>query len=208
MVIRLNKSLPVENPDYNFSLYLKSQLERSIYEKLEQKNRPLLKYTSDPIHLNYTIYPTLFGQSLVVYLEKDIYYIAFFDDIETAHEHVKTIFTNTKLSSEEPKEDLYNDIFVNSSSKLNLYIKGTPFQISVWETLYKIKSGTLVSYEDIAILINKPTALRAVGSAIGRNNISLLIPCHRVINKNGSLNNYAWGLNCKKALILNENSNL
>jgi AraC family transcriptional regulator, regulatory protein of adaptative response / methylated-DNA-[protein]-cysteine methyltransferase len=82
-----------------------------------------------------------------------------------------------------------------------MLLRGTNFQIKVWEALLKIPSGRLACYEDIAKLINKPTAQRAVGSAIGANNIAYLIPCHRVIQKVGTTGNYRWGAYRKKAIL-------
>lgn len=82
-----------------------------------------------------------------------------------------------------------------------LLLMGTPFQVMVWKALIEIEPGKVCSYQDIAIKIKCPRAIRAVGTAIGRNPISLVIPCHRVIREDGDLGGYAWGLERKKALI-------
>ena len=84
---------------------------------------------------------------------------------------------------------------------LHLYIKGTNFQIKVWEALAKIPFGSTVAYQDIARHIGLPGANRAVGTAIGKNPIPFLIPCHRVIRKMGEFGNYGEGNARKKALI-------
>lgn len=84
---------------------------------------------------------------------------------------------------------------------LGLLVKGTNFQIRVWEALLRIPTGHLVTYEDIASEIGAPKAVRAVGSAIARNPIGWLIPCHRVIRKSGAFNQYRWGLERKKAML-------
>ena len=86
------------------------------------------------------------------------------------------------------------------SSPLRLYLKGTNFQIKVWEALLNIPSGAVVSYEDVAIHIGMPGASRAVGNAISHNPIPVLIPCHRVIRKSGEFGNYRWGASRKKVL--------
>jgi AraC family transcriptional regulator, regulatory protein of adaptative response / methylated-DNA-[protein]-cysteine methyltransferase len=83
---------------------------------------------------------------------------------------------------------------------LPLLLKGTNFQIKVWEALLRIPFGRLVSYQAIAEAIGQPTAVRAVGAAIGRNNISWLIPCHRVILATGVMHNYRWGVRQKQIL--------
>lgn len=78
---------------------------------------------------------------------------------------------------------------------------GTPFQISVWQTLTTIPFGETASYSDIATAIHKPKAVRAVGAANGRNPLSIFIPCHRVIGKNGTLTGYGGGLKIKTILL-------
>jgi AraC family transcriptional regulator of adaptative response/methylated-DNA-[protein]-cysteine methyltransferase len=84
---------------------------------------------------------------------------------------------------------------------LYLFVKGTNFQIKVWEALLKIPLGRAVTYEDIARHIGMPKASRAVGNAVGRNPIPFLIPCHRVIRKTGVLGHYGGGPARKKAML-------
>ena len=71
-----------------------------------------------------------------------------------------------------------------------IFVKGTPFQLKVWEALMKIPAGHIVSYQSVANYIEKPEAIRAVASAIGKNPVSYLIPCHRVIRKEGNIGEY------------------
>lgn len=80
-------------------------------------------------------------------------------------------------------------------------VSGTPFQKSVWQQLSKIPYGKTVSYKDIAAKIKNPRAVRAVGSANGRNPLSIIVPCHRVIAANGKLGGYAGGLDIKTKLL-------
>lgn len=99
-------------------------------------------------------------------------------------------------------ESYFHQIFSNKLKKnLKLLLKGSEFQIQIWKALLEIPEGSLVSYESIAQKINRPKALRAVGTAIGKNPISFLIPCHRVINKLGVIGNYRWGRERKKMMI-------
>jgi methylated-DNA-[protein]-cysteine S-methyltransferase len=79
--------------------------------------------------------------------------------------------------------------------------KGTPFQEKVWQAIAAIPYGETASYRDLAEKIGKPEAVRAVGTAVGRNPISVIIPCHRVIGRDDSLTGYAGGLDRKKALL-------
>ena len=95
-------------------------------------------------------------------------------------------------------------IFQHDWSKLNeikLHLKGTDFQLKVWETLLKIPMGHLATYGGIAQKIKNPNASRAVGTAIGSNPVAFLIPCHRVIQASGKFGGYMWG-NTRKAAII------
>ena len=100
--------------------------------------------------------------------------------------HAHQIFDTDTWSAEQP---------------VRLVLIGTDFEVRVWETLLKIPMGRAVSYADIARHVGKPSASRAVGSAVGRNPISFVVPCHRVLRGDGSLGGYHWGLTRKKALI-------
>jgi len=88
----------------------------------------------------------------------------------------------------------------DDSAPLPLLLRGTNFQVKVWEALLRVPFGQLVSYQTIADAIGQPGANRAVGSAVGRNNISWLIPCHRVIRSTGIIHNYRWGVAQKRLL--------
>lgn len=97
--------------------------------------------------------------------------------------------------------------FVNaalSGGTAQLQLIGGPFQIKVWEALLSIPSGEVTTYGDIATAIGNPKAVRAVGTAVGRNPISWLIPCHRVLRKSGDLGGYHWGTPVKRALLAYE----
>ncbi|MDF0601782.1 bifunctional helix-turn-helix domain-containing protein/methylated-DNA--[protein]-cysteine S-methyltransferase [Psychromarinibacter sp. C21-152] len=89
----------------------------------------------------------------------------------------------------------------NAGQPTPLYLIGAPFQIKVWEALLSIPSGRVTTYSEIAEAIGKPRAVRAVGTAVGRNPISWLIPCHRALRKSGGLGGYHWGLPVKRALL-------
>jgi len=84
---------------------------------------------------------------------------------------------------------------------LGLLVRGTNFQVKVWRALLQVPVGTVATYEDIATAIGSPSAVRAVGTAIGRNPVAFLIPCHRVIRTTGALGGYRWGLPRKRAML-------
>ena len=84
---------------------------------------------------------------------------------------------------------------------LKIVLIGTDFEIRVWQSLLKVPMGQAVTYSDIAAHVCTPRAARAVGSAVGRNPISFVVPCHRVLRKDGNLGGYHWGVTRKKAII-------
>jgi AraC family transcriptional regulator, regulatory protein of adaptative response / methylated-DNA-[protein]-cysteine methyltransferase len=87
-----------------------------------------------------------------------------------------------------------------------LYLIGAPFQIKVWEALLRIPSGYVTTYSEIAQMVGSPKAVRAVGTAVGRNPVSWLIPCHRALRKSGGLGGYHWGIPVKRALLAYESA--
>ncbi len=97
---------------------------------------------------------------------------------------------------------LLEQIFNNENREpLKIWLRGSPFQLKVWEALLAIPPGTHSTYGQIAAHLKKPSASRAVGSAVGRNPVSWLIPCHRVITSMGTPGGYRWGIDTKTALI-------
>jgi len=95
-----------------------------------------------------------------------------------------------------------------NKGEARLLLSGSPLQIKVWEALLAIPSGYVTTYSDIATHIGKPKAVRAVGTAVGRNPVSWLIPCHRALRKSGALGGYHWGLPVKRALLARESARL
>ena len=94
--------------------------------------------------------------------------------------------------------------FSHRGKPLNVHLRGTNFQLKVWEALLQVPVGAVTTYEGIASRIGNPNAMRAVGTAVGHNPIAVLIPCHRVIRKVGEFGNYRYGALRKKALLARE----
>jgi AraC family transcriptional regulator of adaptative response/methylated-DNA-[protein]-cysteine methyltransferase len=88
----------------------------------------------------------------------------------------------------------------------HLHLIGAPFQIKVWEALLQVPSGHVTTYSDIARAVGSPKAVRAVGTAVGKNPVSWLIPCHRALRKSGELGGYHWGLPVKRAMLAYESA--
>jgi AraC family transcriptional regulator of adaptative response/methylated-DNA-[protein]-cysteine methyltransferase len=93
-----------------------------------------------------------------------------------------------------------------SRPALRAFVRGTAFQVRVWRALLQVPPGTLVSYGDLAAVLEKPTAARAVGTAVGQNPVAYLIPCHRVIRGTGAVGGYRWGHLRKRAILAWESS--
>jgi AraC family transcriptional regulator, regulatory protein of adaptative response / methylated-DNA-[protein]-cysteine methyltransferase len=163
------------------------------------------KNGGEDLSINYSFAESWFGNILVASTEKGICYMAFADDEPQALLALKKIFPNAaykQMVDLAQQNVLY--IFTHDWHKLyeiKLHLKGTPFQLKVWETLLKIPMGRLSTYGDIAKQIDLPKASRAVGTAIGSNPIAFIIPCHRVIQSSGVIGNYHWGSIRKTAMI-------
>ena len=155
------------------------------------------------IHYSFTF--TVFGNIIVASTLKGICHIAFIEDQEIGIQHLFKCFPKANfIYSEEEIHLQVKNIFSdnhNNIGKLKLHLKGTPFQLKVWEALLKIPMGKLSTYGNIAQAVNSPKAARAVGSAIGDNPVAYLIPCHRIIRATGLFGEYMWGAKRKTAMI-------
>jgi AraC family transcriptional regulator of adaptative response/methylated-DNA-[protein]-cysteine methyltransferase len=155
--------------------------------------------------INYSYAETPFGDMLVASTLKGICHMAFGDSEQEALTALKKIFPNAHYKQ---MVDLIqqNALYIftkdwKNLSKIKLHLKGTPFQLKVWETLLKIPMGKLSSYGNLAEQIHMPKASQAIGSAVGKNPVAFLIPCHRVIQSTGVFGQYHWGSNRKTAMI-------
>lgn len=98
-------------------------------------------------------------------------------------------------------ERIFSPASWSSETPLRVVLIGTDFEVRVWETLLRVPVGCATTYGEVAGQIGKPKAARAVGAAVGRNPISFVVPCHRVIGKSGALTGYHWGLTRKRAIL-------
>ena len=159
------------------------------------------------LEISYAFHDSPFGQVLLATTERGILALSFVDDKNRQSElnRLKEEWSNARFIEEKIKSKrLILHLFNNSDSdqqKLLLSIRGTNFQVKVWNALLNIPEGSVVSYQTIANRISKPTAVRAVASAIGANPVAYLIPCHRVLRSSGELGGYRWGTNRKRAML-------
>ena len=157
------------------------------------------------LKINYSFLASPFGSIIVASTHKGICYMAFEENEKEAFAKLLSNYPNaTYLKQSDNLQEAAITIFKKDWSRLSeikLHLKGTAFQIKVWENLLKIPFGKLSTYKHIAEKIGNPLAARAVGTAIGNNPIAYLIPCHRVIQSTGVFGGYMWGATRKTAII-------
>lgn len=158
------------------------------------------------IRIEYGFHATPFGSCLLGVTERGICWLSFIasdEDGRGALEEMKASWYNSIFhENQELTKKVVGQVFeTGSSKKLHLFVKGTNFQVKVWEALLRIPPGALTTYQDIARRISNPKATQAVGSAVGSNTVAYLIPCHRVIRKDGMLGEYRWSPARKKSMI-------
>ena len=163
------------------------------------------KNGGENLHINYSFAESPFGNVIVASTPKGICHLAFYENEAAAISNLQTQFpaANYKQIMDSAQQ---NALFIfnhdwNKIQQIKLHLRGTDFQLKVWESLLKIPMGKLSTYGAIAKNMEKPNASRAVGTAIGDNPVAFLIPCHRVIQGSGALGGYHWGVVRKTAMI-------
>lgn len=157
------------------------------------------------LSVNYHLAESPFGNILVASTPKGICHMAFSDDDANALSALKSKFPNAGFQQKsDSMQESALAIFRNNRDALpeiKLHLRGTDFQLKVWESLLRIPMGKLSTYGNIAANIGNSNASRAVGTAIGSNPVAFLIPCHRVIQSTGNFGGYMWGNTRKTAII-------
>jgi len=157
------------------------------------------------LKINYSFSESPFGEIITASTEKGVCYMAFAENKENALRDLVNKFPNASFF--EKQDDFQQNalsIFTKDWSELGaikLHLKGTDFQLKVWESLLTIPMGKLSTYGNLAREIGSPKASRAVGTAIGSNPVAFLIPCHRVIQSTGKIGGYMWGSDRKQMMI-------
>lgn len=166
----------------------------------------ILPEEENGIEILYNIYDSLYGKSLIASTEKGICYIAFGEEevmeIELKEKYRKANFTKRSVDLHQRAINAFSNI--KKEGALPLHVKGTDFQLKVWNALLHIPRGKTSTYKAIAEQIGHPKATRAVGTAVGQNPVSYFIPCHRIIRTDGTLGGYHWGIELKKQMLFNE----
>jgi|TARA_B110000116_G_scaffold17102_1_gene13826 AraC family transcriptional regulator of adaptative response/methylated-DNA-[protein]-cysteine methyltransferase len=160
------------------------------------------------VHINWSWFDSPYGKMLIMATNRGLCGLGFcgqkndediLNDFKLRWPYAT--YTKNKLELEAIVSSL-----ISEQGIINVHLIGAPFQIKVWEALLNIPSGFVTTYSDVAQAVNNKEAVRAVGTAIGKNPISWLIPCHRVLRSNGELGGYHWGLDLKKAILARESA--
>jgi AraC family transcriptional regulator, regulatory protein of adaptative response / methylated-DNA-[protein]-cysteine methyltransferase len=169
------------------------------------------KRRGDGLEMAYGFHASPFGEALLIATRRGLAGLAFVDEdkgqtpqdtlAEMMLRWPKARFVAAPDRTAPFARLVFNPADWSKDRPVRLVMIGSDFEVRVWETLLKIPMGRAVSYSDIACHLGRPTAARAVGAAVGRNPISFVVPCHRVLGRDGSLTGYHWGLTRKRALI-------
>ena len=158
--------------------------------------------------VSYGFHPSPFGTALVMATDRGLAGLAFADPGEekAALADMRSRWLRASYAEDSARTaPLAQRIFDNKQWRpdcpLRVVLIGTDFEVRVWETLLKIPMGRATTYSDIAAKIEKPAASRAVGAAVGKNPLSFVVPCHRVLGKSGDITGYHWGLTRKRAML-------
>lgn len=186
-----------------------------LFIKLESVTPGEYKTQGKELDITFGIHHSVFGYCFIANTHRGICKLSFFSNkkyADTALAELQSEWSAANIREDrKATEVLASAIFSKerkSSDNLRVLLKGSPFQMRVWEALLKIPEGDVCSYQTIAAAIGAPSATRAVASAIAKNDIGYLIPCHRVIRSTGVLSNYRWGSERKAAMIGLEQSRI
>jgi len=157
------------------------------------------------VEVSYGYGITPFGEALLAWTDRGVCFLGFCHEEGKQHtlEEFKgqwpdASLTENNLEASNKLTEIFNE---QEHKQLKVWLRGSPFQLRVWEALLSLPAGTHCTYGQLAAFSGNAGASRATGSAIGRNPVSWLIPCHRVINSLGALGGYRWGTNTKQAII-------
>ncbi len=159
------------------------------------------------LKIDYGFHHSPFGEVLVALTARGILALSFTDKVNREIElgKLKSVWSNAIFTEEGKRSgDIINSLFgdkMHEAEKFLLSVRGTNFQIRVWNALLSIPSGSVVSYQAIARKIKHPGAVRAVANAVGANPVAYLIPCHRVLRSSGELGGYRWGVDRKRIML-------
>jgi AraC family transcriptional regulator of adaptative response/methylated-DNA-[protein]-cysteine methyltransferase len=156
----------------------------------------------------YGFHPSPFGEAIVVATARGLAGLGFVEDGDRAAALDDMVarwpaaaYARDDLATSGLARRAFEPALWSPDRPLRVVLIGTDFEVRVWETLLRIPLGRAATYSDVAVRIGRSSAARAVGAAVGRNPISFVVPCHRVLGRSGALTGYHWGLARKQAMI-------
>jgi AraC family transcriptional regulator of adaptative response/methylated-DNA-[protein]-cysteine methyltransferase len=165
-------------------------------------------YRRDDLVLRYGFHASPFGEAIVVAAPRGLAGLGFVDDgdreaalADMRRRWPRAAFEPDEAATAPLARRAFEPDLWRPDAPLRVVMIGSDFEVRVWETLLRVPLGRATTYGDIAARLGKPTAARAVGAAVGRNPISFVVPCHRVLGRSGALTGYHWGLERKQAII-------
>lgn len=205
----IKRGADVTSAMYEAGFNSPSRLYENVFEKLGMTPKTYAKKGKN-MKINYTITDCSLGKLLIARTEKGVCAVTFGDDENVLKENLLAEYKNAETAENNTNlKEFIEAILANLDGKnktlnLPLDLQATAFQMRVWEVLRKIPYGETVSYSDVAETLGNKNAVRAVATACASNRVALVIPCHRVVGKNGVLSGYRWGVERKKQILENE----
>ena len=203
---RLDASLSVMDAAFDVGLSGASRL-HDLFVTVDAVTPGEYKSQGNGMVFKYGFHPSLFGEVIVVVSERGLAGLGFTTEIgrtqalaEQNNGWNRATWKHDQKVTNSYAEQVFSGA-PNPTVPLSVLMRGTPFQIKVWEALLRIPSGKVISYGDLANRLGQPTAARAVGTACGANRVGFLIPCHRVIRETGAITGYRWGADRKHAML-------
>jgi AraC family transcriptional regulator, regulatory protein of adaptative response / methylated-DNA-[protein]-cysteine methyltransferase len=203
----LDQGLPVLDAAFECGLSGPSRL-HDLFVTHESMSPGEYKLGGAGLVIRYSIVPSPFGLALPMINDRGLCGLAFADEggEAQAFEDMRRRWPQARYVQDQELALAYARRIFDTKAwqpdqPLKVFLIGSDFEIKVWQSLLSIPLGRATSYSSIACHIEKPKAARAVGAAVGRNPISFVVPCHRVVGKSGALTGYHWGLSRKRAML-------
>jgi len=166
------------------------------------------KARGEGLTIRWGFHPSPFGMALVMATDRGLAGLGFADPggekaalTDMQRRWPKAAYVEDAAATAPYVRRIFDRSLWRPDQPLRVVMIGTDFELRVWETLLKLPIGKATTYSDIAAHLGRPSAARAVGSAVGRNPISFVVPCHRVLGRSGGLCGYHWGLTRKQAIL-------
>ena len=205
---QLREGMPLADTAYESGLSGTGRL-HDLFVSIEGVTPGQFRQAGSGITLLYGVFDSPFGHYVLGTINGKIALLHFLNEGDIPESILAAAWPEAALQHEPTRlQPLASQIFLPADTngaekkdRLPVLLRGSAFQLKVWEALLKIPEGQLTSYDQIAAAIGQPTASRAVGTAIGSNPVGYLIPCHRVIKKTGLFGGYRWGAERKQAML-------